>query len=154
MRLAGNRRICKINGRILLANLLQGSRSTFSCASFPSVFAFQEGMWDTHISALLGSPTVSGGFLKHDEKSNTTKGQSALTCVRPCPASCSGLRLPPADHIEGAGRKKLAPCPLGFQRRLPVVAVLQGRHPAFARLPHRVGEQEQAVEKQHSVPQD
>src|SRR5215467_3714717 len=44
---------------ILLANLLQGSRSTFSCASFPSVFAFQEGMWDTHISALLGSPTVS-----------------------------------------------------------------------------------------------
>src|SRR5215467_6806777 len=49
-------------GRILLANLLQGSRSTFSCASFPSVFAFQEGMWDTHISALLGSPTVSGRF--------------------------------------------------------------------------------------------
>jgi hypothetical protein len=31
----------------------------FSCVSFPSFFAFQEGMWDTHISALLSSPTVS-----------------------------------------------------------------------------------------------
>src|SRR5437588_12011732 len=41
---------------------LQGSRSTFSQGSFPSFFAFQEGMWDTHISALLSSPTVSGGF--------------------------------------------------------------------------------------------
>ena len=50
------------NGGILLANLLQGSSSTFSRVSFPSPFAFQEGMWDTHISALLSSPTVSGGF--------------------------------------------------------------------------------------------
>jgi hypothetical protein len=47
------------NHPILLANLLQGSRSTFSCASYPSFFAFQEGMWDTQISALLNSPTVS-----------------------------------------------------------------------------------------------
>ena len=38
--------------RILLANLFQSSRSTFSWGSFPSVFAFKEGMWDTHISAL------------------------------------------------------------------------------------------------------
>ena len=45
--------------RILLANLFQSSRSTFSWGSFPSVFAFKEGMWDTHISALGGSPTVS-----------------------------------------------------------------------------------------------
>src|SRR2546421_12782076 len=37
--------------RILLANLFQSSRSTFSCVSFPSVFAFQDDMWDTHISA-------------------------------------------------------------------------------------------------------
>ena len=37
----------------------QGSSSTFSCVSFPSVFAFQDGMWDTQISALLSSPTVS-----------------------------------------------------------------------------------------------
>jgi hypothetical protein len=52
------------NGRILLANLFQGSSSTFSCASIPSFFAFKEGMWDTKISALLNSPTVSGGFLR------------------------------------------------------------------------------------------
>jgi hypothetical protein len=46
-----------------LANVLQGSRSTFACVSFASVFAFKEGMWDTPISALLNSPTVSGGIL-------------------------------------------------------------------------------------------
>ena len=50
---------CADNGRILLANLLQSSRSTFSCASFPSFFAFKEGIWDTRTSALGGSPTVS-----------------------------------------------------------------------------------------------
>jgi hypothetical protein len=53
----------KKNGQILLANLRQSSRSTFSCGSFPSFFAFQEGIWDSQISALLGSPTVSGHFL-------------------------------------------------------------------------------------------
>jgi hypothetical protein len=47
-----------------LANLLQSSRSTFSWGSFPSFFAFQEGMLDTHISALGGWPTVSGGFVR------------------------------------------------------------------------------------------
>ena len=40
------------NEGILLANLFQSSRSTFSCASFPSFFAFKEGIWDTQISAL------------------------------------------------------------------------------------------------------
>src|SRR4030095_7080027 len=54
---------CSASVRILLANLRPGSSSTFSCVSFPSVFAFQEGMWDTQISALLGSPTVSGRFM-------------------------------------------------------------------------------------------
>src|SRR6266852_5303839 len=49
--------------RILLANPLQSSSSTFSCVCFPSLFAFKEGMWDTHISALLNSPTVAGRFL-------------------------------------------------------------------------------------------
>src|SRR5215813_1818629 len=39
-------------GRILLANPLQSSRSTFPWESFPSFFAFKEGMWDTQISAL------------------------------------------------------------------------------------------------------
>src|SRR5215510_4358671 len=38
---------------------LQSSRSTFSCGSFPSFFAFKEGMWEPQISALLSSPTVS-----------------------------------------------------------------------------------------------
>src|SRR4029453_5444530 len=45
------------NARILLANLFQGSRSTLSRVSFPSVFAFQAGMWGTLISTLLNSPT-------------------------------------------------------------------------------------------------
>jgi hypothetical protein len=48
-----------LNLRLLLANVFQSSRSTFSSASFPSFFAFQEGMWDTQISALLSSPTVT-----------------------------------------------------------------------------------------------
>jgi hypothetical protein len=42
--------------------LLQSSRSTFSRESFTGFFAFKDGMWDTQISALLSSPTVSGGF--------------------------------------------------------------------------------------------
>jgi hypothetical protein len=51
--------------RILLANLLQSSRSTFSRGSFSSFFAFQAGMMDTHISALGGWPTVSDRFRRH-----------------------------------------------------------------------------------------
>ena len=42
------------NGRILLVNLLQSSRSTFSYEGFLSFFAFKEGMLDTQISALGG----------------------------------------------------------------------------------------------------
>ena len=45
---------CTENGRILLANLLQRSRSTFSWGSFLSFFAFKEGILDTQISALGG----------------------------------------------------------------------------------------------------
>src|SRR5438105_14884617 len=56
------------NLRILLANQLQSSGSTFSCVSFPSFFAFQEGMWDTQISALPSSPTVSGRFADGQRK--------------------------------------------------------------------------------------
>src|SRR6266446_3477182 len=52
------------NGGILLANLLQSSKRTFSLGSFSSFFAFKEGIWDTQISALLSSPTVSGGFVR------------------------------------------------------------------------------------------
>src|SRR5215467_11333382 len=43
---------------------LQSSRSTFSWRSFLSFFAFQEGMWDTQIVALLSSPTVSGRLVR------------------------------------------------------------------------------------------
>ena len=51
------------NARILLANLHQSSRSTFSWESFPSFFAFQEGMLDTQILALGGWPTVSARYV-------------------------------------------------------------------------------------------
>src|SRR4030095_15495137 len=47
-----------LNERILLANPLQSSRSTFSRGSFLSFFAFQEGMLGTPISLLGGWPTV------------------------------------------------------------------------------------------------
>src|SRR4030095_13786210 len=50
---------CRFNGGILLANLLQSSRSTFSRGSFLSFFAFKEGMLGTPISVLGGWPTVS-----------------------------------------------------------------------------------------------
>src|SRR5215510_4016473 len=69
--------------RILLANLLQSSSSTFSCVSFPSVFAFQEGMWDTQISALLNSPTVSLRLMRHlarGVKGSRTPGSRVSNC--------------------------------------------------------------------------
>jgi hypothetical protein len=50
----------------LILGLLQSSRSTFSWESFASFFAFKEGMSDTGISALLSSPTVSGGFVRQE----------------------------------------------------------------------------------------
>jgi hypothetical protein len=43
---------CTDNGRILLANLLQSSRSTFSRGSLLNFFAFKEGMLSTPISVL------------------------------------------------------------------------------------------------------
>src|SRR5687767_12245746 len=51
------------NERILLANPLQSSKSIFSRKSFPSFCACKEGMWGTHISAFLSSPTVSARIL-------------------------------------------------------------------------------------------
>src|SRR6266516_2979011 len=48
------------NHRILLANLLQSSRSTLSRGSFLTFLAFKEGMLSTLISVLGGWPTVSG----------------------------------------------------------------------------------------------
>ena len=45
---------CRFNGRILLANPLQSSKSTFSRGRFLSFFAFKEGMLGTPISELGG----------------------------------------------------------------------------------------------------
>jgi putative ABC transport system substrate-binding protein len=53
---------CTKNARILLVNLLQSSRSTFSRGNLLSFFAFQEGMLGTPISVLGGWPTVSARF--------------------------------------------------------------------------------------------
>src|SRR5882762_10016573 len=50
------------NGGILLANLLQSSRSTLSRGSFFRFLAFKEGMLSTPISVLGGWPTVSERF--------------------------------------------------------------------------------------------
>jgi hypothetical protein len=47
------------NARILLANLLQSSSSTFPWGNLLSFFAFQEGMLGTPIWTLEGWPTVS-----------------------------------------------------------------------------------------------
>ena|SRR5438132_11234397 len=71
---------CKVNARILLANLLQSSRSTFSRGSFLSFLAFKEGMLGTPISVLGGWPTVSaryrymirkGQFYRHNVHGNS-----------------------------------------------------------------------------------
>jgi hypothetical protein len=61
-----------INEGLLLANLLQRSRTAFSCVSFPGFFAFFEGMYDTQTSALRSSPTVPEGFLRHRPNSPQT----------------------------------------------------------------------------------
>src|SRR2546428_4129857 len=67
---------------ILLANQLQSSGSTFSCVSFPSFFAFQEGMWDTQISALPSSPTVSLDFCRKVARGARTSGNRCGLAVR------------------------------------------------------------------------
>jgi hypothetical protein len=53
---------------LLLANLLQRSKTTCSCAGFSSFIAFKAGMGETKISALPGWPTVSPP-LRHTQKS-------------------------------------------------------------------------------------
>ena len=62
-------------GRILLANLFQSSRSTFSRGSLLSFFAFKEGMVDTQISALGGWPTVSGRFVRQGDRAKKPLGE-------------------------------------------------------------------------------
>ena len=59
----GQMSYCTDNGRIVLPNLLQRSRSTFSRGKLLSFFAFKEGMLGTLISILGGWATLSGRFL-------------------------------------------------------------------------------------------
>jgi hypothetical protein len=54
-----NVHMCAKTVRILLVNLLQSSRSTFSRGNLLSFFAFKEGMLGTPSSVLGGWPTVS-----------------------------------------------------------------------------------------------
>jgi hypothetical protein len=71
------------NLRILLANLLQSSKSTFSWENFLGFFAFPEGMLGTPISALEGWPTVSLRLMRHYGralKSRSTPGKSFSDC--------------------------------------------------------------------------
>jgi hypothetical protein len=67
--------VCQKNGRILLANLLQRSRSTFSRGNLRSFFAFKEGMLGTLILVLGGWPTVSGRFVGQDGASHVGETQ-------------------------------------------------------------------------------
>ena len=52
---------------MLLANLLQRSRTVFSRVSFSSFLAFKEGMYNTQSTALLSSPTVSARMMDFAE---------------------------------------------------------------------------------------
>ena len=69
--------------RILLANLLQNSKSTSSWRSFLSFFVFKEGMLDTPISALGGWPTVSVRFLRVLTRVYVIKGNYLAPKISP-----------------------------------------------------------------------
>jgi transposase len=83
--------------RILLANLLQSSRSTFSPGSLLSFFAFNEGMLGTPISVLGGWPTVSVRFIDAfvDHLHRTTLGFQRAT-----PAATGRPASHPADLLQ------------------------------------------------------
>src|SRR5438105_4373693 len=93
--------IGKRNEGILLANLLQSSRSTLSRGSFLSFLAFKEGILSTPISVLGGWPTVSEGFLRHFWTPLTALRQKSRIMMlrhgtmRP---SCLSDRLPLTSH--------------------------------------------------------
>ena len=71
MLIVSTRPVVSKNIPILLANLLQRSRSTFSWGSFLSFFAFKEGMLGTLFAVLGGWPTVSIPFTRLIDKSVT-----------------------------------------------------------------------------------
>src|SRR5215470_857869 len=94
------------NGQILLANLLQSSRSTFSRGSCLSFFAFQEGILSTPISALRGWPTVSARFVdiapvgltacRGDSWRDTVENTPTIVCGHAC-GGLDGARHAPND---------------------------------------------------------
>src|SRR5438552_8690849 len=143
--------VCRINGRILLANLLQSSRSTLSRGSFLSFLAFKEGMLGTPISVLGGWPTVSGRFLGARTMPETSRGaQDHCTCTTNRVHLYTGTPgSPPSRHLGRAWRgamaakKKLSrdqkralkkakrlPPPQGARTLLPSPSLLQPLHHA------------------------
>jgi hypothetical protein len=88
---------CRDNGRMLLVNLLQSSRSTFSCEGFLSFFAFKAGMLGMPISVLGGWPTVSGRFLLV-LRAGYGRGGCPQLCTYSLhpPCLCSAAGVPPA----------------------------------------------------------
>src|SRR4029453_13141989 len=67
----------------------------------PSSFAFQEGMWDTHIAALWGSPPVPGRYA--DTERRTPNGPDS----DPSPTACTPASAP--GHVARCGRGGMAP---------------------------------------------
>src|SRR5262249_17877165 len=91
---------------ILLPNLLQGSKSTFSWESFLSFFAFKVGMRDTQISALGGWATVSEGFVRLlcRAKKPLEDGAPAWGASKhPCATSWPGTFDTGQPHATGQG---------------------------------------------------
>src|SRR5437867_6076990 len=89
---------CSDNGRILLANLLQSSKSTFSRGSFLSFFAFKEGMLGTPISVFGGWPTVTheSGLSTAYENSGTIFRRVSERFLRDYSQDAPGVR-----HLAG-----------------------------------------------------
>src|SRR5262249_10672705 len=74
--------VSKIGG-ILLANLFPRDTAAIAVLDSPGSCTFQQKHMRGKIFGPRGSPTVSGGFSRHDERSKNTKCQSALIFVRP-----------------------------------------------------------------------
>jgi hypothetical protein len=94
-------------GGILLANLIQSSRSTFPWGSFPSFFAFKAGMLDTQISAPGGWPTVSGGFVRQKQgkfkrQSEHRRGRNPIRHGRAAPFWHLSCTVSPRGGIASA----------------------------------------------------
>jgi hypothetical protein len=80
-------------GGILLANLLQSSKSTFSWGNFLSFFAFKEGMSSTPISVLGGCPTVT------HESGLSTAYENSLAIFRRVSGGFLSYETPKSDVL-------------------------------------------------------